>query len=77
MQSTQIIYPRSSRDESFRLDLESESTILDVQLELVNESTRGLKMDKTLQHQLHIVRFDLMQFVNILHQYMMTRVRLK
>lgn len=77
MQSTQIIYPRSSRDESFRLDLESESIILNVQLELVNESTRGLKMDKTLQHQLHIVRFDLMQFVNILHQYMMTRVRLK
>ncbi|XP_046839158.1 gamma-tubulin complex component 5-like isoform X2 [Xenia sp. Carnegie-2017] len=63
-----------SLDELRFKDLESESTILDAQFELVNESTKGLKMDKTLQHQLHIVRFDLMQFVNILHQYMMTRI---
>ena len=35
----------------------------------------GLVMDYRVQHRLHLVRFDLMQFVNGLHQYIMSRVR--
>ena len=35
----------------------------------------NIKLEHGVQHQLHLVRFDLMQFVNGLHQYIMTRVR--
>ncbi|XP_028405031.1 gamma-tubulin complex component 5-like [Dendronephthya gigantea] len=34
----------------------------------------GPVMDYRVQHRLHLVRFDLMQFVNGMHQYIMTRI---
>ncbi|CAB4000874.1 Gamma-tubulin complex component 5, partial [Paramuricea clavata] len=34
----------------------------------------NIKLEHRIQHQLHLVRFDLMQFVNGLHQYIMTRI---
>lgn len=42
------------------------------EIDVVGTNTR---LDKRVQHQLHLVRFDLMQFVNGLHQYIMGRVR--
>ncbi len=40
-----------------------------------NTVQTNTKLEHRVQHQMHLVRFDLMQFVNGLHQYIMTRVR--
>ena len=38
------------------------------------EQSETAELEVRVQHLLHLVRFDLMQFVNGLHQYIMARV---
>ena len=38
------------------------------------EQSGTAELEVRVQHLLHLVRFDLMQFVNGLHQYIMARV---
>lgn len=58
------------------LDLQSRHIIPDSDQdeEEHNVVQMNIKLEHRIQHQLHLVRFDLMQFVNGLHQYIMTRV---
>ena len=59
------------------IDLQSKQTLPDIDLD--EDEPRvvraDIKLDPGVQHQLHLVRFDLMQFVNGLHQYIMNRVK--
>ena len=47
----------------------------DLDEEQDNEIETNSNLEHRVEHQLHLVRFDLMQFVNGLHQYIMTRVK--
>ena len=60
------------------IDLQSKQTFPDIDLDEDEEPRvvrADIKLDPGVQHQLHLVRFDLMQFVNGLHQYIMNRVK--
>ena len=59
------------------IDLRSKQIFPDIDLDEGEPRVvrADIKLDPGVQHQLHLVRFDLMQFVNGLHQYIMNRVK--